>query len=66
MASALFSYTLPSSQPRIAAIELSESTGKGLMLSEIIAWLPSATLNAFLADFASHLEQGDFDDLLTD
>ena len=59
------SYTIPNQQPRNTAMELAEMTDEGLMLGELITWLPHATLNAFLADFASHLEAGDFDDLLS-
>ena len=59
------SYTIPNQQPRNTAMELAEMTDEGLMLGELIAWLPHATLNEFLADFASHLEAGDFDDLLS-
>lgn len=58
------SYTIPNQQPRNTAMELAEMTDEGLMLSELIAWLSHATLNEFLADFAQHLEAGDFDDLL--
>jgi hypothetical protein len=60
------SYTIPNQQPRNTAMELAEMTSESIMLGELIAWLPRATLNAFLADFAQHLESGDFDDLLAD
>lgn len=58
------SYTIPNQQPRHTAMELAEMTSESIMLSELIAWLPHATLNEFLGDFAQHLESGDFDDLL--
>jgi hypothetical protein len=60
------SYTIPNQQPRNTAMELAEMTSEEIMLGELIAWLPHATLNEFLADFAQHLESGDFDDLLAD
>jgi hypothetical protein len=60
------SYTIPNQQPRNTAMELAEMTSEGIVLGELIAWLPHATLNEFLTDFAQHLESGDFDDLLAD
>jgi hypothetical protein len=57
-------YTLPSPTPRIVAHEFADHVGADLLLGELVAWLPSATLNQFLADFACHLEAGDFADLL--
>jgi hypothetical protein len=58
------SYTIPNQQPRNTAMELAELTSQKLMFNELIAWLPHATINEFLTDFAQHLEAGDFDDLL--
>ncbi len=58
------SYTVPNQQPRNTAVELSETVGAELMLSELIAWLPHSTLNSFLSDFVCHLKCGDFDDIL--
>lgn len=58
------SYTIPNQQPRNTAMELAELTSPELMLGELIAWLPHATINEFLTDFAQHLEAGDFDDVL--
>lgn len=58
------SYILPNEQPRNTAWEIQESVGAELMLAELISWLPHNQLNAFLVDFAAHLEAGDFDDLL--
>ena len=57
-------YTIPSQQPRYVAMSLAELTSQELMFKELIAWLPHATINEFLTDFAQHLEAGDFDDLL--
>jgi hypothetical protein len=47
-------------------MDLAAMTSESIMLGELVAWLPNATLNEFLADFAEHLEAGDFDDLLDD
>lgn len=58
------SYTLPNQQPRNTAWEIAESIGAELVLGELIAFLPHATLNEFLVDFAEHLEAGDFNDIL--
>lgn len=60
-----FSYTIPNQQPRNTALEMAETVGAEMMLGELIAWLPHSTLNAFLSDFACHLENGDFDDILS-
>ena len=58
------SYTIPNEQPRHTAQELAESLGADLVLSELICWLSHSELNGFLSDFVSHLEAGDFDDLI--
>ena len=59
-------YVIPNQQPRHTAMDLAAMTSESNMLNELVAWLPHATLNEFLADFAEHLEAGDFDDLLDD
>ena len=58
------SYTVPNQQPQNTAWEIAESIGAELVLGELIAYLPHATLNDFLVDFCQHLEAGDFNDIL--
>lgn len=60
----MLSYTLPAAAPRVVAHDFAEHLSADLLLGELIAWLPAATLNDFLSDFACHLEAGDFADLL--
>lgn len=57
-------YTIPSSNPRIEALNIADNVGESLVFHELVAWLPSATLNDFLSDFACHLEAGDYNDLI--
>lgn len=61
----MLSYTLPAVAPRVVAHDFAEHLGAELVLGELVAWLPAATLNAFLSDFACHLEAGDFTDLIS-
>ena len=58
------SLTLPNQQPRNTAWEMAETVGAELLLYELLAFLPHSTLNDFLVDFASHLEAGDYNDIL--
>lgn len=58
------SFDLSPATARAHAMAAAESLGSNLILSELIAFLPTATLYEFMEDFNQHLSCGDFKDLI--